>query len=137
MGKSFLAQHGIGPAEFQVLRSWSGWASMSVANREDPPGETAATPQDNVPGPDKVEEHADSGELLPEHQASSAPAAVLVRPSSISKEQMLRVGGRVKCVLDYGRLQYMRGVLGCRVGVYTEYCAAALTPECRVLIGCM
>ena len=131
VGKSFLIAQGFSPEEFNVMRSWSGWASMSAANRADsevkehPSGSEARDNQSF----EEISEHADT---------AHAPDKVLptvIRPNNISKEQMLIVGCRVKCILDYGRCQYMKEMLGCTEAVYTEYCSSSLTPECRLLIG--
>ena len=58
----------------------------------------------------------------------------VVRPAGITYEKMALAGKKVKRVLDYGRLLWLRDELGLDARM-VRYCDTELSPECWLLVN--
>ena len=108
--------------EFKILKSWSGWATIDSNDHRNESDEV------NNEDPD-VESLSSTGSRSTEVKNG------LIRPSGLSRQAMIEIGRRVKCIFDYGRVEYLKSVLGFRDVVYTQYCDKSLTCECRLICG--
>ncbi len=116
VGLPFITQCGFTQKDFVYLKKWSGWAHLdrTAAHRR------GSGQQMEVAG-DDIDEH-------------KIPAHVARRPDCIAKESMPQLGKKVKRVLDYGRVCYLREVLGMEVK-YFAYCDEKLSPECMLILA--
>ena len=125
MGKKWLQHHKFTSEEFSILKSWSGWATIDSRSHNDKADHS-----------DSVNIQNDTGrndKILSSSQISDVGTTGRYRPQGISREQMIVLGKQVKCIIDYGRAEYLKTELGFRDVVYTQYCDSNLTCECRLL----
>ena len=57
-----------------------------------------------------------------------------IRPTNITYEEMAMTGKKIKRILDYGRLRWLRQELGLDAQM-VRYCDTELSPECWMLIN--
>lgn len=117
LGREWLDSLGFTAAEFSVMKSWSGWATLTPVLSHSRKGGDLGTK-------DAVDEM--------EHSPASTSN---LRPSNISRVEMIRIGQQIKCIIDHGRAYYMKHVLQMKNVTYAPYCSNDLTPECRILFG--
>jgi len=185
LGREWLAAQGVSPAEFDVMKIWSGWAHTlrtKFSRRKQGPAYEGATAPEGAegtapavdgdgdddgkrrknpfgeggarklketktdpPGAEAgggaggdVDEDAedddddDNGEEGGGHNVP-LPGSV-VRPAGITYEKMALAGKKVKRVLDYGRLLWLRDELGLDARM-VRYCDTELSPECWLLVN--
>jgi tRNA:m4X modification enzyme len=125
-GKDWLKRWSITSKEFELLRKWSGWAHLdrTISSRRKP----KELKDDNKNEQVIEDKHDDIDE---EHNSDNA---VSVRPTCLSEEEMPIIGKKVKRILDYGRVLYLRNTLNMKVK-YVQYCDATLSPECMLILA--
>jgi tRNA:m4X modification enzyme len=147
LGKDWLLEQGISSQEFDILRSWTGWAFLDRTGEHRKPKKLIATTkavetiqqqQQQQGSKESVEERAvvveeeeeeQEEEEEEEQQQSSCP-----RPQNISHEDMSRIGKYIKRILDYGRCHYIQHTLGMQVKMQ-QYCSEHISPECILLLA--
>lgn len=88
-------------------------------------------------GGEVVEEDTGEYEQEREHQAPAEKhASVFFAPltATLSRDDMAQLGVRVKRMLDYGRVRYLRDVLHMKAEI-VNYCDPALSLECMAIIA--
>ncbi len=116
-GIDLLRYYNISSKEFDVLKTWSGWINASRA--------AAGGNRSNIEGKADEEEENEHTFTEGKHQST--------RPSSITTEEMVVVGRKIKRIFDAGRVQYLQS-LGFNA-LQIQYCDSSLSPECVMIIA--
>eukprot|EP01039_Chlorochromonas_danica_P006504 gene6504-7171_t len=153
VGWEWLDQCGFHMGEFEFLKKWSGWAhldrSISSVERSQRRRRGSKRPLKSD-GSSNIEEEESEGEREGEDEVedehtqpmasisatggSGSGSGGMNRPVSIAEEDMPMIGKKIKRILDYGRVLYLRNVLKMKVK-YLRYCDEKLSPECMVILA--
>lgn len=125
-GKTWLSGFDISPSEFDILKSWTGWASLDrTADLRKPRHTTTEGESNALPETNEKDEQ-------PEHELPVNND--VFRPSSVCYEDMHVIGKKVKRVLDYGRVLYLQQELHMNAEL-VQYCSPVLSPECFMIVA--
>lgn len=125
VGSAWLKLRGIGKDEFDIMRYWSGWASLGRVR--------TSTATADIDESNKTNNGQDEKEDQEHGKVDVSKAAK--RPKSLSHDQISVVGRRIKRIIDYGRLVFIRQELGMNNAGLVQYCMEELSPECMLLIA--
>jgi tRNA:m4X modification enzyme len=157
VGKDWYLAQGFSSQEFHTMCGWSSWFSgdpkrVSITRINRKRKEDALTPPPLEPSGDykdgngqvdqaldgkssglrDVEEEEEDEEE--EEREPHVMTPIGKRPAELSKERMAEIGHKVKRLLDYGRLLFMRRELGIAAEMMC-YCEQELSPENFALIS--
>ena len=56
------------------------------------------------------------------------------RPKNITREEMKSTGIKIKRILDFGRIEFVKNVVKINIDL-VKYCDDSLSPECMLLLS--
>jgi hypothetical protein len=136
-----IAYQGFTYDEFDILKSWSGWAhTLDNCSANSTKKKIKLTHEFQMPSKQdqSIEYSANREELShidPEEHADNSGHNIMSRctPHGLNYDQMSLLGKMIKRVIDQGRVEHFRK-LGFQA-FQTKYCDAELSPECFMIIA--
>ncbi len=119
VGHQWLEEQDISLQEFDILKYWSAWATVDRTVDYRKPKYSADNLEDQIDG---------------ERDHEIPIVAETIRPRSLTHEEMLDVGRKVKRIFDFGRVKYIREVLNMDAQL-VHYCDPKLSPECVMIVA--
>lgn len=116
--------------EFEVMKSWSGWASLGLTGVKYR-GSSLEIDQDNQENDLISNEEDDNDE---DNTHPSAPIPVTPSSLNLSQKEMRHIGQAVKRILDYGRVYHLRNELNMDAKL-VKFCKPNLSPECYMIVA--
>lgn len=138
-GWQWLSTRGFSPRELLLLRRWSGWAPLLLTKSSRLPemdksvDPTAVDEKNNDFDGKKDSSEVEVNEDIHFDETLLKEGGRVPRPSNISSEEMSLLGAKVKRVLDFSRVQYLKQ-LGFDAKLL-RYCDPALSPECFMILA--
>lgn len=145
----WLDRFGVTREEFDVAKYWSAWATLDLAQahlrkrkRGEGENEGEVAEEKKISEEKKEEDVEEEGEPS-QHTSALADAKVKevqnryrdVIEARLTYEEMRDYGRKIKRVLDFGRLLYLKEVLRLRTTAVQQYCEESYSPEAFLLLG--
>lgn len=150
----WLDRFGVTREEFDVAKYWSAWATLDLAQahlRKRKRGEGEGEKEGEVveDKKKKTSEEKEEEDDVEEEGEPSQHTSVLtdakvkevqsryrdVIEARLTYEEMRDYGRKIKRVLDFGRLLYLKEVLRLRTTAVQQYCEESYSPEAFLLLG--
>lgn len=146
-GRRWWESVGLTAADFDMVRVWSGWATMRLAREKSGRGVLTRAHDDDVAladndadddDNDDAGDDADADDNDNEHAMTAEEKSAVGRPEGLSRVHMCELGRMSKRIIDQGRVHYLRSQLHDLSIIEAEveqqqYCDAAYSPECVLI----
>lgn len=120
VGHQWLREQDITVGEFNILRCWSGWATVERTAEYRRPKESGKN------------EAVECDQVEQEHAAPAVGESM--RPKGLNHDEMADIGRKVKRIFDFGRIKYLREELNMDAKL-VYYCDSKLSPECVMILA--
>jgi tRNA:m4X modification enzyme len=135
----FLKDYNVNKEEFNTMKFWSGWATLDVETLRRRKEVTEHKQTSEVKEEDKATKEGEEEEEEEEEIEHNLPSSELNKYKEIIEklltyEEMVVFGGKIKRILDYGRMLFLERNLNLSSKL-EQYCEESFSPECFMLIA--